>query len=50
MTDKQFMEYLAAESAKLTDAQRAYLLGTAQGIALARGLEAQSKKESDKSA
>lgn len=42
MTDRQFMEHLAAEAEKLTDEQKAYLLGTMQGIALARGLEAQT--------
>lgn len=50
MTDREFMEQLAVEAEKLTDEQKAYLLGTAQGIALARRLEAQTNQTDDKSA
>lgn len=39
MSDKQFMEQLAGVAETLTDGQKAYLMGTLQGLALARGLE-----------
>lgn len=43
MSDRQFLEQLAGKAEQLTDGQRAYVLGTLQGLALARGLENKDK-------
>lgn len=36
MTDKQFMEQLAAEAANMTPEEKAYILGTARGMGMMR--------------
>lgn len=36
MTDKQFMEQLAAEAAGMTPEEKAYVLGTVRGMGMMR--------------